>query len=77
MYKLIPIVIFAFIAGASAMTLAPATVTGATVRNFEYFMSNQESVNGLLQKLTGIQGALGFNDKNYLNPFSVSIFLIL
>lgn len=69
------LIIFAFIAAASALSLAPATVAGATVRNFEYFMSNQETVNGLLAKMSGIQGTLGFNDVNYMNQIAGEIFL--
>jgi len=74
MYKAI-LVLFAFVAAASALSLAPATVTGAQVRNFEYFMSNSETVNGLLSKMSGIQGALGFNDGNYMNQIAGEIFL--
>ena len=72
---MIPLVICALIASASALNLAPATVTGATVRNFEYYMSNQETVNGLLQKISGIQGALSFADQNYMNQIAGEIFL--
>jgi len=72
---MIPLVLCALIAGASAMSLAPATVTGATVRNFEYFMSAQETVNGLLHKMAGIQGELAFADQNYMNQIAGEIFL--
>jgi len=72
---MIPLVLCALIAGASAMSLAPATVTGATVRNFEYFMSTQETVSTLLQKMSGIQGELAFSDANYMNQIAGEIFL--
>jgi len=59
----------------SAIDLPPAQVTGATVRNFEYYMSNQETVQGLLNQIWGIQGALDFADQNYMNQIAGEIFL--
>ena len=64
-----------FLVGASAMDLAPATVSGQMVRNFEFYMSNQESVNGLLNQINGIQGALGFADGNFMNQIAGELFL--
>ena len=64
-----------FLVGASAMDLAPATVSGQIVRNFEFYMSNQESVNGLLNQISGIQGALGFADGNFMNQIVGELFL--
>jgi len=72
---MIPLILCALLASASAISLPPATVTGATVRNFEYFMSAQETVNGLLQKMAGIQGELAFADANYMNQIAGEIFL--
>jgi len=72
---MIVILAFALIFSASAMDLAPASITGATVRNFEYFMSHQESVQGLLNQIWGIQGALDFADQNYMNQIAGEIFL--
>jgi len=72
---MIALVVLALVCGASAMDLPPATITRATVRNFEYFMSHQESVQGLLNQISGIQGALEFQDQNYLNQIAGEIFL--
>ncbi len=75
MSKLIIAVAFALIVGVSAIDLPPATVSGATVRNFEYYMSNSETVQGLLNQIWGIQGALNFGDTNYMNQIAGEIFL--
>jgi len=64
-----------FLVGASAMDLVPATVSSQIVRNFEFDMSNQESVNGLLNQINGIQGALGFADGNFMNQIAGELFL--
>jgi len=72
---MIPLILCALIASTSAISLAPATVSGGISRNFEFFMSNQESVNGLLQTMSGMQGALGFSDMNYMNQIAGEIFL--
>ncbi len=72
---MIAVIALLFLVGASAMDLAPATVTGHMVRNFEFYMSNQEDVNGLLNQIAGIQGALDFWDQNYLNQIAGEIFL--
>ena len=69
------ILALALVVSASALNLPPATVTGATVRNFEYYMSNQETVQGLLNQIWGIQGALDFADQNYMNQIAGEIFL--
>ncbi len=64
-----------FLVSASAMDLAPAGVAGHIRRDFEFYMSNQESVNGLLNQLNGIQGALGFADGNFMNQIAGELFL--
>ena len=54
------------IASASALNLPPASFSAITNQDFYYQVSVGESIPGLTNKISGIQGALGFNDPKYL-----------
>ncbi len=73
--KVIAVIALLFLVGASALNLPTATVSGQIRRDFNFYMSNQENVNGLLNMLNGIQGALGFADGNFMNQIAGELFL--
>jgi len=73
MQALIAIVL---IASASALLdLPPATISGLSIKNFEYYISGQESPDALTSILWGIQGPLEFNDQGYLQQISSEILM--
>ena len=61
------IVSILLIAGATAFSLPPASISAVVNKDFHYGVSVGESIPGLTQKISGIQHELGFTDPKYLD----------
>jgi len=72
---MIPLIICALLASASALNLPPALVSNTFVRNYLYSMSDEDTSKDLLQKMSKIPVEFSFNDHNYMNQIAGEIFM--